>query len=232
MLFLDRGKVETFRRKIIEWYKKCGDKELPWRKTSDPWAVLVAAFLLKKTTTSQVVKVYEEFLKRYPSPKALLSASENEVRELIRPLGIEHQRAKHLKELAEYIEKKLGGEIPCIRDKLKELPGVGDYIASEVLLVACNKPEPLLDRNMIRIIERVLGVKSAKKRPHTDPIMWAFARMLVPKDPEEAKVFNYGVLDFARKVCTARNPRCNNCPLKTICDCYSKIEKKRKTIHD
>ena len=222
MSFIDQKRIKIFRFKIIEWYKKYGDKHLPWRKTRDPWAILVAAFLLRKTTTSQVVKIYRKFLKKYPTPKTLLSASEKEVRELIRPLGIEHQRAKHLKELAEYIEKRLGGKIPCVKDKLKELPGVGDYIASEVLLGSCDMPEPLLDRNMIRVIERVFGVKSAKKRPHTDPKMWSFAKMLVPKDPEKAKAFNYGILDFARKVCTARNPRCSNCPIRDICNYYAK----------
>ena len=222
MLFLDKNKIEVFRRKIIEWYDRYGDRDLPWRKTRDPWAILVAAFLLRKTTTTQVIKVYEEFLRRYPTPKALLLANEEEVKKLIRPLGIEHQRAKHLMELAEYIEKKFGGKIPCNKDKLKELPGVGDYIASEVLLGACDNPEPLLDRNMIRIIERVFGVKSSKKRPHTDPKMWTFARMLVPKEPNEAKIFNYGVLDFARKICTARTPRCYVCPIRDICIFYAK----------
>ena len=226
--FIDRGKIEVFRRRIIEWYEKYGDRELPWRRTSNPWAVLVAAFLLRKTTTTQVVRVYEEFIKKYPEPRALLSAGE-EVKELIRPLGIEHQRARHLKELAEYIERKFGGLIPCERDKLKELPGVGDYIASEVLLRACGQAEPLLDRNMIRVIERVFGVRSAKRRPHTDPAMWSFARSLVPKDPELAEKFNFGVLDFARKICTAEKPYCSTCPVKDLCSYSSRSGRQAST---
>ncbi len=224
MSFTKSEKIEIIRPRIVSWYKKFGDTHLPWRNTADPWAILVAAFLLRKTTTVQVVKIYREFLRKFPIPKALLLASEEEIKELIHPLGIEHQRAKHLKELAEYIEKKFYGKIPCVKDELKELPGVGDYIASEVLLGSCNKPEPLLDRNMIRVIERVFGVKSSKKRPHTDPKMWAFARMLVPKDPNEAMAFNYGILDFARKICTARNPRCSECPIRYICNYYAKIK--------
>ncbi|BAA79857.2 A/G-specific adenine glycosylase [Aeropyrum pernix spindle-shaped virus 1] len=221
MLFLDKGRIEALRRRLIEWYRVYGDKDLPWRNTADPWAILVAAFLLRKTTARQVVRVYEEFLRRYPNPKALASAREDEVRELIRPLGIEHQRAKHLIELAKHIEARYGGRIPCSKEKLKELPGVGDYIASEVLLAACGSPEPLLDRNMIRILERVLGVKSAKKRPHTDPKMWSTARRIVPKDPDMAKEFNYGMLDLARKICTARKPLCTECPLNDICIYYN-----------
>jgi A/G-specific adenine glycosylase len=81
-LFLDKNRVEDFRRRIVEWYETHGDKDLPWRRTRDGWAVLVAAFLLKKTTTEQVVRVYEEFMRRFPSPQTLLSASEDEVKAL------------------------------------------------------------------------------------------------------------------------------------------------------
>jgi len=220
MLTADKERIENFKLRVIEWYKKYGDAHLPWRNTSDPWALLVAAFLLRKTTVAQVVRVYGEFLRRFPTPESLLEADRDAVEELIRPLGIERQRARHLKELAEHIVRRFGGKVPCDKEKLKELPGVGDYIASEVLLGACGKPEPLLDRNMIRVIERVFGVKSTKKRPHTDPNMWSFAKMLVPDNPEEAKAFNYGVLDFARKICTAKNPKCNECPIRDICHHY------------
>jgi len=163
------------------------------------------------------LRVYPVFLEKYPSPEKLLAGDREELERLLRPLGIEHQRAKHLREIAEHIVRAWGGSIPCDRELLKELPGVGDYIASEVLLVACDKPEALLDRNMIRVLERVFGAKSAKKRPHTDPELWRFARKLVPRDPELAKEFNYGVLDFARSICTASNPRCGVCMLKDIC---------------
>ncbi|MEM4640469.1 MAG: hypothetical protein QXT93_11400 [Thermofilum sp.] len=214
-------KAEVFRQRIIEWYRLFGDRNLPWRVTDDPWAVLVAAFMLRKTTTEQVLKVYGEFIKRYPTPQSLMDADVRELEELIRPLGIEHKRARHLIELAEHIVRRFGGTIPCSREKLLELPGIGDYIASEVLLATCYQPEPLLDRNMIRVLERVFGIRSSKPRPHTDPVLWNFAKLLVPKSPLEARHFNYGVLDFARKVCKARSPLCGECPLTSICDYFS-----------
>ncbi|MEM2483026.1 MAG: hypothetical protein QXI35_08560 [Candidatus Nezhaarchaeales archaeon] len=213
----DMEKAEIFRRKIAEWYLSHGDSNLPWRRTRNSWAVLVAAFLLRKTTVKQVAEVYEEFLRRYPSPRAVLQADADEIKALIKPLGIEHQRSQHLIELARRLVEKFEGAVPCSREELKELPGVGDYVASEVLLASCGRPEPLLDRNMIRVLERFFGLKSAKKRPHTDPALWSFARTLIPQDPEEAKSFSYGVLDFARKVCTARRPHCTACPLSEYC---------------
>jgi A/G-specific adenine glycosylase len=214
-------KIEEFRKRIIKWYESRGDTHLPWRSARSGWEVLVASFLLRKTTTRQVAGIYVEFIRRYPGPQSLLKASEEEVRELIKPLGIEHQRSKHLIALAREIVERFGGQVPCDKESLKELPGVGDYVASEVLLVACKQPEPLLDRNMIRALERVFGVKSSKKRPHTDKALWHFAKTIVPAEPGQARELNYGVLDFARKICTARSPKCPACPLRDICLFYA-----------
>lgn len=215
---MDPGRVEQFRKRIVDWYRLHGDRDLPWRRTSDPWAVLMATFLLRKTTVRQVVKVYSKFIEKYPGPEALLRADAAEIEEAIRPLGIEHQRARLLVKLAKHLVERFGGLVPCSKEMLKELPGVGDYAAAEVLLAACGEPEPLLDRNMIRVVERVFGIRSSKPRPHTDPAMWRLARQLVPSDPSEARDFNYGVLDFARKVCKARKPACKNCPLADMCN--------------
>jgi len=226
-VLVDLAKIEEFRRRIIEWYEVYGDKHLPWRSARTGWEVLVASFLLRKTTTLQVARVYGEFLRRYPSPEALLRATEEEVKELIKPLGIEHQRSKHLIELAREIVRRFKGEVPCGRNSLMELPGVGDYIASEVLLVACRQPEPLLDRNMIRVIERVFGVKSSKSRPHTDKALWRFAKALVPPSPEEAKKFNFGVLDFARKVCVSADPKCPVCVIRDLCAWMKQFDLRR-----
>lgn len=218
-----KAKINAFRNLIIEWYERFGDKDIAWRNTDDPWRVLVATLLLRKTTTTQVLKIYPKFIEKYPRASSILRSSKEEIKDVIKPLGLENQRAELITRIAQVIVSKFKGKVPCSLDDLKKIPGVGNYTVSEILLVACRKPAPLLDRNMIRIIERVFGVKSVKRRPHTDPKMWAFAKVLVPRDPEEAKAFNYGVLDFARKVCTARNPRCSDCPIKDMCNYYARI---------
>lgn len=214
--------VDMFEKRIIEWYKKHGRRELPWRCTRDPWAVLVAAVMLRRTTTKQVLQVYNEFTKRYSQPELLLNASLAEIELLIKPLGLRH-RARQLIELANYIVKKLEGKIPCSREELKKLPGIGDYAVSEILLVYCDESVPLLDTNTVRLLFRVFGVKPAKSLPYRDSKYHEFVKCLVPKDPELAKYFNYGVLDFAREVCTAKRPRCTVCILNDIC-IYAKFE--------
>ncbi|MFP3252412.1 MAG: A/G-specific adenine glycosylase [Thermoproteus sp.] len=204
---------------MVEWYRLHGDKDLPWRATSDPWAVLVAALLLRKTTVRQVVGVYGDFLRRWPSPRELAGAAVEEVEEVLRPLGMEKVRARLFKRLAEELLSKYGGEVPLSLDELKELPGVGDYAAREVLVAVAGAAEPLLDRNAARVLERVFGVRSRRQRPHTDPALWEFAKRLVP--PESPREYNFGLLDFARKICTARSPRCEICPLASCCRYYA-----------
>jgi len=209
----------SFATVMVEWYRLHGDKDLPWRATSDPWAVLVAALLLRKTAVRQVVGVFGEFLRRWPSPRELAGAAVEEVEEVLRPLGMEKVRARLFKRLAEELLSKYGGEVPLSLDELKELPGVGDYAAREVLVAVAGAAEPLLDRNAARVLERVFGVRSRRQRPHTDPALWEFAKRLVP--PESPREYNFGLLDFARKICTARSPRCETCPLASCCRYYA-----------
>jgi len=217
-------KEKFFTETIIKWYKQFGRKELPWRKTSDAWKVLLAAILLKKTTVNQVLKVYN-LLANY-TPRDILNIDELVLKDILRPLGMENQRTKLLKKLAKKLIEDFNGKVPC-DEKLKELPGVGDYTYSEVMLLACNKRSVLLDRNMIRVLERFFPIKSLKKRPKDDKNLWTKALSLVPKNIKEARDFNLGILDFANKICKARNPKCSICPLKSMCFYYNKSFSKK-----
>ncbi|MEM2528286.1 MAG: A/G-specific adenine glycosylase [Ignisphaera sp.] len=219
MILVDRDLVEVFRQKIIDWYSVYGVQDLPWRSTTNPWHILVAGLLLKNTRVEQVTRVYQKFLDRFPNPKALSDADTEEVKDIIYSLGMQNRRAVELKKLVQIVVERFKGSIPCSRELLKELPGVGKYIASEVLLVACSQPMPLLDRNMARVLGRVfLGV---------DPKVISselqfLAESIVPRDSQEAKRFNYGILDMAREICRPRNPRCVRCPVNEMCTYYRK----------
>jgi A/G-specific adenine glycosylase len=188
---------------------------LPWRRTRDPWLTLIAPVLLRKTTGKQVAAVYEEFAKRYSSPAALARAPASEVADLIGALGLS-KRATQMKKLASEIVEVHGGSVPATLEQLEQLPLVGRYAASEVLSVAYGRDEPAMDRNMIRILQRVFSAKSYRKRPHTDKKMWDFARSAVPEG--RSREYNYAIMDFAHSVCRARQPLCETCLMNDICD--------------
>jgi len=129
-----------------------------------------------------MAEVYPRLVEKYPAPAGLARAPQAEIKTLIKPLGMEHRRSRLLKELAKQLVERFGGRVPESLGELKSLPGVGDYTAREVLCLAYDRPQPMLDRNMIRVLERALGVKSRKKRPHTDPDLWKIAAALVPRN--------------------------------------------------
>lgn len=208
--------IKQFVKAVVSWYSSHGAKDLPWRNVRDPWLVLLAAVLLRKTTSGQVASVFSKIASLIPTPRHAAEADPEELKRLIRPLGIV-SRADCIVEIGRELCAKHNCSVPCELEALDSLPCVGRYAASEVLLATCGKPAALLDTNMARVLQRVLGVQSAKKRPHTDRGLWALAESIVPKDAEQAKAFNYGVLDIARMYCGPKSPKCNECPLKRLC---------------
>jgi A/G-specific adenine glycosylase len=212
-------KKEYFAVKIIRWYKK-GGRSYPWRKTKNAFHILISEIMLQKTDSKKVLSVYPSFIKKYPTPKQLAEANLRTLRREIHLLGIT-DRARRLKATAKTILRFHGGKVPSDRKQLLNLLGVGDYIANAVLCFAFHKDVPLLDSNMIRVIKRVFSVESSKKRARTDKELWQFAGSLVPR--RKAVDYNRGVLDFAATVCIARNPNCHICPIREICDYYSRV---------
>lgn len=212
-------KKEEFAKKILKWHQK-NKRDFNWRRTGDPYKIIVAEIMLQKTDAKKVNEVYDGFIAKYPNVQVLSEASLDELRREIILLGI-HSRADRLKNLATEIIKDYGGEIPTGEEKLLKLPGVGNYIANAVLCFAFNKDVPLIDANIIRILERVFSIKSSKPRPRTDKSLWHAAKKIIPKGT--AKAFNLSLLDFAAAICTAKNPRHEECPVKSLCDYYKAI---------
>jgi A/G-specific adenine glycosylase len=213
---IDEQKKEEFRKRLLAWFKKNGRKDIPWRKTRDAWPTLLASVLLRKTARGQVEKVYRSFAARFPNPEALARSSPIEVEHALQPLGMEHRRAEGLVNLGKQLVDSFKGSVPSTARELEDLPMVGPYTAREVLCIAFGQDEPMLDRNMIRIIQRVFSFKSTKRRPHTDPELWAQAKELIPEG--RGREFNYAIMDFAHDVCKARQPLCRACLMRDICD--------------
>jgi len=212
-------KVDRFIEGILKWYEHNKRDYLFWRKTKNPYYVLASEMMLQKTTAKQVQSLIQKFLDRYPTPKDLAEASVEEIEELITPLGMEHKRAVNYKKWARVVLEKYGGRIPDAEQDLISLPGIGRYMANSVLYLAFGKEVPLLDTNIVRILERVFDVRSSKARARTDEKLWDFVRRITP--PGKSRDVNLALLDHGALVCTAKNPKCTICSVNEICT-YSK----------
>ena len=147
-------KIQVIRQKILRWYRT-NKRDLPWRKTSDPYAILVSEVMLQQTQVLRVLPKYAEFIKAYPTVDALAHSSLADVLKLWSGLGY-NRRAKYLKEMAEMVMNDYNGHIPNSYDELRKLPGIGDYTANAVLCFAFKKKAPAVDTNVRNVIEREL----------------------------------------------------------------------------
>jgi A/G-specific adenine glycosylase len=203
----------TFRRRLLAWYARSG-RDLPWRRTRDPYRVLVSEVMLQQTQVSRVIPKYREWLRRYPSLDALARASAGDVREAWYPLGY-NVRPLRLRAIARTVVRRHAGRLPKTREGLLALKGIGAYTAGAVLSFAFGQDAAVLDTNVRRVLRRVWF---GERRPVPARALWDLAERLVPRGG--AYDFNQALMDLGATVCTARAPRCGGCPLARICVSY------------
>ena len=202
-----------FRSRMLEWYGQHG-RSFPWRKRSaSNYKKIIAEVLLQRTRAETVAQFFPRFLTRYPSWSQLATANEDELIALIRPVGLWRRRSKSLTSLATEMAKR-NGRFPKDRKEIEGLPGVGQYIANSILLLCHNSPEPLLDANMARVLERYFGPRKLSDIRY-DPYLQRLGKMVV--DCPDAVVLNWAILDFAARTCSIRFPECSQCPLASGC---------------
>lgn len=203
----------AFRRRLLAWYLR-ERRDLPWRRTRNPYHVLVSEIMLQQTPVARVIPKYREWLARYPSLRALARAGAAEVREAWRPLGY-NVRPIRLREIARTAQRKHGGRIPGSREELLALKGVGPSTAGAVLSFAFGQDAPILDTNVRRVLRRVFLGDAAGP---AERVLWDLASTLLPRG--RAYDFNQALMDIGATVCTARRPRCAACPLARLCASY------------
>lgn len=213
MLKPDPGTIRAFRRRLLAWYAAHG-RDLPWRRTRDPYRVLVSEIMLQQTQVERVIPKYRQFLRSYPTIEALAGARVGEVRRLWYPLGY-NVRPVRLHRIAREAVARYGGRLPESADGLLALPGVGRYTAGAVLSFAYGRDAPVLDTNVRRVLSRVFVGGRRRPRVRGDRPFWDLAARLVP--PGRGYDFNQALMDFGATWCTARQPRCGPCPLRRLC---------------
>lgn len=219
MANIDLQKKLCFQKDLLKWWTK-HKRNFPWRKTKNPYKLLTAELLLRKTTAEQVLKVYPKLLEKYPNPSDLCSADKKELEVLLKPLGMQKVRAELLKKFACAYISLLNGKSRISKSELLKLPGVGRYAANAVLSLIYGECVPMVDTNFIRVLDRIFGIKSVKSRPRNDPFIWKKAEEILPCS--RAGDFNLAVLDFSALVCKSANPKCTECFASAYCKFASK----------
>lgn len=212
-----RQQIQIFQRKLLKWYALNG-RDLPWRKTRDPYRILVSEVMLHQTQVDRVLPKYLEFLTAYPTFEALAQAPLEEVKELWRPLGYNF-RPGRLHQIAQYVVNHLDGRLPDTLEELVAFRGIGRYTAGAILSFAFHKDAPIVDTNSRRVIQRIFGIKGNPMHVPAKKQIWILAEALIPKG--KAHIFNQALLDFGALVCTARKPKCSSCEILKDCDYFA-----------
>jgi A/G-specific adenine glycosylase len=205
--------IQTFQRKLLKWFAING-RDLPWRRTRDPYHILVSELMLHQTQVDRVLPKYVEFLAAYPTFDSLAKAPLDEVKKLWRPLGYNF-RPGRLHQIAQHVMNHLNGKLPDTLEELMAFRGIGRYTAGAILSFAFHKDAPIVDTNSRRVIQRIFGIKGNPIRVPAKHQIWNLAEALIPKG--NAHTFNQAILDFGALVCTARKPNCRSCFASKMC---------------
>jgi A/G-specific adenine glycosylase len=206
-------KLLEFRRKLLVWYATNGRRFIWRKKSATKYKLVISELLLQRTRAETVATFFDKFMKQYPSWRELAKATESEIGDVIRPIGLWNRRAIVLKRLAVAMVG-INGRFPATRGEIEALPGIGQYIANAVLLLCHGNPQPLLDGNMARVLERVFGPRKLADIRY-DPYLQSLSLEVVRC--EKPREINWAILDLAATICLARIPRCEDCPLNCIC---------------
>lgn len=205
--------ITAFRTRLLAWFRRKG-RDLPWRRTRDPYHILVSEVMLQQTQVSRVQLFYGRFLERWPTLDHLAKARPHEVREEWEGLGY-YRRALNLHQLAKVVVAKRGGRMPDDPEELLALPGVGPYTAGAVACFAFERRTPAVDTNVARVIRRAFHPRRPKDP--NDKVVWATAAKLLPRTGKSAWAFNQGIMELGALICTARVAKCGECPVVSAC---------------
>ncbi|MDQ3996196.1 MAG: A/G-specific adenine glycosylase [Gemmatimonadota bacterium] len=207
----------AFGRRLSAWYR-ANARDLPWRRTRDPYRVLVSELMLQQTQVARVVPRYHEFLDSFPTLADVARSSPRRVREAWEGLGY-YARARNLHALARRLtgNGRDAGRLPADPAVLRELPGIGPYTAGAVASFAYERRAPLVDTNVARVLRRVFAPATDRKSARGQRTLWELAAALLPRTGRATWTHNQALMELGALVCTARRPLCGRCPVRSVC---------------
>ncbi len=202
--------AERFRRRVTGWFARNG-RDLPWRGTEDPYAILVSEMMCQQTQVGTVLPYFERWMRRFPDCGTLARASEPEVMAMWQGLGY-YARARNLHGAAKAVA---GGNFPRTLEGIRALPGVGRYTAGAIMAFAYDKPAALVDANIARVLARLFGIREPIDGTAALARVWEAAQRL--QAGRGGRAFNGGLMEIGALVCTPRSPGCGTCPVAEFC---------------
>ncbi len=215
----------AFSQKLRTWFKRSG-RDLPWRRTRDPYRILISELMLQQTQVSRVVERYQQFLAQFPTLGHIADTSSSVVVEAWDGLGY-YNRARNLHKLARELfdnETRDPSEIGVLPDRpeeLRRLPGIGAYTAGAVASFAYEKRAALVDTNVARVLKRVFAPTVDHKSSAGSKIIWQIAQEALPRTGKTSWTHNQAVMELGALVCTARVMHCTRCPVRALCATHS-----------
>ena len=202
-----------FSEKILSWYDK-NKRSLPWRSTKEPYKIWLSEIILQQTRVAQGIPYYLKFTEHYPTIHDLASADEDEILKLWQGLGY-YSRARNAHYTAKVVSRQYNGKFPDNYPELIQLKGIGDYTASAIASICFDKPEPVVDGNVYRVLARYFGVSIPVNS--TDGVKYFKQLAREVMDPTSIRDYNQGIMEFGAVQCVPANPDCSRCPLKDGC---------------
>ncbi|MEM9016096.1 MAG: A/G-specific adenine glycosylase, partial [Verrucomicrobiota bacterium] len=214
-LFDSQRQLEKFRKSLVDWFTRDG-RDYPWRRTSDPYRILVSELMLQQTRIETVLKrgYFQRWIDRFPDTVSLAAAEEAEILKLWEGLGY-YNRARNLQKTAEVVERTFGGHFPRTLDEVLGLPGVGRYTAGAVVSFAFGESAPIVDGNVVRVLSRIFGYAEPVDSTEAKSLFWSWAEKMTPE--KKAREYNSGIMELGQRICSRTSPRCEICPVQEHC---------------
>lgn len=206
-------KPDDVSRRLLDWYGKEG-RDLPWRTTRDPYRIWLSEIMLQQTTVAAVIPYYQRFLAKFPTVEILAKASLDAVIELWAGLGY-YSRARNLHKAAQQVQTVHSGQFPATLEGLVGLPGIGRSTAGAILSIAFDKPAPILDGNVRRVLVRLFAWQENPRSSRAEKQLWNWAEVLTSQ--EQPHDYAQAIMDLGATVCTPQAPACPCCPLAELC---------------
>jgi A/G-specific adenine glycosylase len=209
----DPRRLRDLRRKLLAWFAT-HKRDLPWRRSGDPYRVWISEIMLQQTQVATVVPYYERFLQAFPDVRALAAAPEEAVLRLWEGLGY-YRRARQLHRAAQVIVERHAGDFPRELADVRELPGIGRYTAGAITSIAYDTPAPILEANTVRLFSRLTAFEGVTANSEGQAYLWSVAERVTPR--RGAGELNQALMELGSLICTPREPDCPRCPIATHC---------------